>query len=356
MEETNAEKIESEEGRELWPGFVAGVVRPLAIKSALLGVAALKGLAKWLFKYPIKFFRPAAVNPWLVMRTIAEQEGRKLNMTFVKETIQTEGFGLLGKNVLPLLFANAAVGAVLFNTFSTTYERLAGPDESEYRPQHPFIAGFAAGVSQSFLATPLENIQRYVDMNELSSQRRQTSLVKHALENLKAQFPTDANPVAWTRAVLLRGLPHIIVKESIGFSLFFGVYENVRRGLRGAVDTWMATTIPDSNIAAPSKPGLTPATDANGWLRGLPKGFWNGCATVVAGCAGGAGYNLVTYPLTQMASVTASDHPGAGEIIGIVRKYGVRPFYTGVGAQLVRAAPPSAIALLVYEIATHGEA
>ncbi|KAI8811326.1 hypothetical protein BJ742DRAFT_137662 [Cladochytrium replicatum] len=198
--------------------------------------------SKVAIKYPVKFFRPVAVNPWLVRRIIAVREGRKQDTIFVKETIQTVGWVFIISSDYSVETCSPSLRKC--RRWSGALQHLFDDVRAPRRARRIGIPS-STSVHRRFRCwgwsiLPCHTTREYsvIRGHELTFDSTKTdSLVKYALENLRAQYPADENPAGWTCTVLLRGLPHVIFKESSGFSLFFCVYENVRRRLQGLVDT-----------------------------------------------------------------------------------------------------------------------
>lgn len=78
----------------LTPAVLAGVVRSFAASAATSLALLSKGLLKWMFKYPVKLFRPSAVNPFMVFSAFAKYERQQLSLAFLRQLIQRNGASL----------------------------------------------------------------------------------------------------------------------------------------------------------------------------------------------------------------------------------------------------------------------
>ncbi|KAJ3104637.1 hypothetical protein HDU97_009028 [Phlyctochytrium planicorne] len=367
------------------PNIIAGFARSFVSQSMMALTGVSKGLLKWWFRVPVKLFRPSAVNPFLIFAAIAEQEGRRVSFGFVRNLFKVEGFALISKNMLPLLICNSIIGAVLFNTYSITLEILSkevalpsfgGDSEEEltYEVKHsPFSAGALAGVAQSLLATPLDNVTRRVDPAEVAN-RRGEGVFRVMVQTVREAMPTEGG--AWNKfKFLYHGYPVNVAKDALGFSLFFGMFETTRRiGKRFVMDvhdtySWPKRYIYPTTSTDPKS--LDNPSEEPKSRPSLSLTLGNVAAVVSAGSLAGMSYQLVAYPFERISQIIepptpppttiqngreipsygGAPKPDWSAIWRTVRANGLSPFYKGIGAQLVRVAPPSAVGLLIFEIA-----
>ncbi|KAI9341535.1 mitochondrial carrier domain-containing protein [Zopfochytrium polystomum] len=379
---------------DLTPGVLAGIAKSFVTRSSFALVGFGKGLLKWWFRVPIKLFRPSVVNPMLVFNMMAEAEGKKVSAGYVRNVVREEGFQLISKNMLPLLICNSIVGAVLFNVYTATadhLEALAAFDSStpttvfHHMSQfshhfHPFFAGAVAGLAQSVLATPLDNVTRRVNP-EVMAARRGEGMIGLAIRAVREAMPPALGPLPrWVggrlnRESVTRDLINIegrlrffwegwwlnAFKDSLGFALFFGFFETTRKHGKHFVVTLHEQYFQASaggNTDSEASPGEKPR-------RPLFVSIGQVTAVIIAGALAGAGYQLVIYPFDRLPHLVPADATDGlappGSVKGKVdwpktyematSRAGLRILYQGLGSQLVRIAPPSAIGLLIYEIA-----
>ncbi|GAA6005137.1 hypothetical protein JCM11491_002590 [Sporobolomyces phaffii] len=121
----------------------------------------------FLFKRPIRLFRPVKISTWAGIQAIAQEHGLKtVNRQFVRSLIKREGWKFIPRHILPPMVVNAMIGLTLFTSY-TTSERLllhslAQSPTTSLSPlieflYIPFISGSIAGAAQSILSTPLDN-------------------------------------------------------------------------------------------------------------------------------------------------------------------------------------------------------
>ncbi|KAJ3086446.1 hypothetical protein HDU96_004915 [Phlyctochytrium bullatum] len=275
--------------------------------------------------------------------------------------------------MLPLLICNSLIGAILFNTYSlsfnllTTYVPTLPSDTSFIEEEdledlnytvrhHPFTAGALAGAAQSLLATPLDNVTKRVDPADVAARHRD-GVFRVMAETVREAMPRTGG--AWAKwKFLYHGYPYNLTKDALGFSLFFGLFETTRRvGKRFVLDLHERNAWP-RRFTYPDDPTRSRPT--------LSLTLGNVAAVVTAGSLAGMSYQLVAYPIDRLPQ--AIESAGAGEAPtslpqqllykpdwratwSLLRTQGVAPLYRGIGAQLVRVAPPSAAGLLIFEIA-----
>ncbi|KAJ3045702.1 hypothetical protein HDV00_007828 [Rhizophlyctis rosea] len=390
------------------PGILAGIAKSLATKSAFAMTAFGKGLLKWWFRFPVKLFRPHIVNPWMVVGKMAEKDGRQLNAQYLRGVVAEEGFSVLGKNMLPLLFMNACAGAVLFNVYGLTVDYLASP---ELELHHPFIAGTLAGASTAVIATPIDNIRSRIDPMHLVDNRKE-GMLRFTYRTVKDVLPPG--PMDKAR-VLYKGLGFTAVKDGLGFGMFFGIFEGLRKIGKGAVADFFGRGPTRGHYQGFGNYERDEPADSKGISSSLPRARQsflhtaaNSAVVITAGAAAGMGYQLVIYPVDNIPAVVAAhklskimdpisaeavaatvapsyaedgfhnnNFRGVGaatasggatnlkgsaqsaipsftwrEVFQVIRQSGLRPFYKGITPQLIRVMPPSAVGLFAYEVAS----
>jgi hypothetical protein len=183
---------------------VGGAARALLARSATAFSSMGKGLLKYWFKYPIKLFRPHTVSPYTVINAMAVSQNQTLNHKFVRALYKDEGMAFFSKNMIPVLFANACVGVVLFNTYEKISDSLEN-DPKSFSFKSPFIAGFGAGLAQSFLSVPIDNIHKSLDVADLI-QKRSDGVLKVIKLSLAAALPPTNKGLWGVRVHLTRFL------------------------------------------------------------------------------------------------------------------------------------------------------
>ncbi|KAJ8330448.1 hypothetical protein BDV3_003076 [Batrachochytrium dendrobatidis] len=360
----------SHTGNSQFASVLAGIVRTLATNTSLVFVGVVKSALRWWFRVPVKLFRPYAVNPWLVFHSMAKAQGSSFSLQFVHHTLRKEGIHFFSRNAIPLFIANAAVGITLFNAYSVAMSRLSLSNVD----LHPFMAGCIAGASQSILATPLDAIQKIIHPKDLVQNHH------HGIHRITKSILSQVLPTTMLGKLqyLYRHWQFNTIRDAGGFSLFFGVFEGVRKWGRVGVAAWMTR----------EQDTLTKRSYAHIGCDGL--------VTVFAGAAAGAAYQGFTYPLDQLSELATSVKsiqpmhsvlPNAtlaldstqsttltkhmSEINSahsqarfnaqqpvvtlkiawrLVRQYGISRFFQGIQPQLIRAMPPSAAALFIYQL------
>ncbi|TPX61197.1 hypothetical protein PhCBS80983_g01235 [Powellomyces hirtus] len=386
-------------------GVMAGVAKSVATKSAFAATAMGKGILKWWFRLPVKLFRPHTVSPWMVVNHMAQASGQKVGHAYLRTVVAEEGYGFLGRNIIPLLFANAVAGAVLFNVYASTISALStSPDDAHsssslaaalaFDHHHPFIAGALAGASTALIATPIDNIKANISPADIVAHRHE-GMMKFTYRTCQSALKDEKN--LWAKCKrLYKGVGFLAAKDACGFGLFFFFFENIRKVGKGVVaDVWNLREDAEREPLPPPTPAAVadalpqspPEQDKP--RRSLGLTIANASAVILAGATAGMGYQAVIYPLDNIPAVIAATraaeitkNPGlakavaeasapiyedgfhnanaaAGqnrfqwsEVWSVVKQRGIRPFYAGILPQLVRVMPPSALGLFAYEVAS----
>ncbi|KAJ1560268.1 hypothetical protein HK096_009398 [Nowakowskiella sp. JEL0078] len=311
---------------------------------------------------------------------MAEAEGKKLSVRYIRDVVRKEGIGFLGPNFLPLLAGNAAVATVLFNTYGYTYDYLI---KDGFQYHHPFLAGFTSGLVQSVLATPFDNIQRVIDPTDLVAQRS-IGMFRYTVRSVQANIPT--NSISSLSKFLFHAFPFVAFRDSLGFMMFFGIYEGLRHaGKRNLSDFF-------------KNKELTEPNDGSYDTQHIQKASTRAASVIFAGAMAGTAFQLITYPLEQIRPIIMNsetilektvdgkdatldnsvirrerwanqshaffrkrtriirDRFARWSAIGeVLRTNGLKTFFSGIGPQLIKSMPASALALLAYELTLSDE-
>ncbi|KAJ3024185.1 UNVERIFIED_CONTAM: hypothetical protein HDU68_008275 [Siphonaria sp. JEL0065] len=368
-------------------GLVTAVVRTVAVQGSMFFMGAAKGLLKWFFRMPVKLFRPYAVNPYLVIQSLAAQDGKTMNNPqYLRHLVKSEGLGVLSRNIAPLLVINSLIGAFLFNTynFSThALESIAGPNQNSPTSVSfnwiPFASGWIAGASQSIFSTPVDNMQRSLSTDSILAHRHaRGGIMSLILSNLKDLAKSAASPLLGTTTIpkvepetlakkstvhhysdrvhhyrthihaqispykpLFQNFGQSCLKDSLGFALFFGLFENTRDFGKLAVDSLQDLYRPED------------ATTLHPIMKGVTITGPQALAVVAAGGLAGMGFQAVSYPIDRINAEMQGrghPHPKEGWVHTVKRMGGIREVYRGIGPQFARVVPASAVGLFVFEI------
>ncbi|KAJ2341873.1 hypothetical protein GGH92_005621 [Coemansia sp. RSA 2673] len=201
-----------------------------ATTSAVRGLL-LQPLYLW-YRTPLKLFRPLRVDYLATARALLPHEvlsqrislrGSTLGM--VSNAVKQRGWSFLPRYVLQPMLANWLVGFTLFTTYTAVLPAAYGRASSQYSissrealPWYPpFVAGAAAGLAQSAVATPLDSLRMRFEVEHMVSGRYCSwwSFVKEQL------FETG-----WRG--LYRGLKLTMAKDVAGYAGFFGLFEWIK--------------------------------------------------------------------------------------------------------------------------------
>ena len=266
------------------------------------------------------------------------------------------------------------------------------------------MAGFIAGSVQSCLSTPIDNIFRRLSSQDILSHRSKEGVggimietvrqvMKMGVEPLQstppspspsqpmptpklpspsptlASFKSFLNNWAMVRRmrVLWSGWSVNIVKDGLGFTLFFGFFETTRIWGKRWVKN-MHESPHDTHHPCPDGND----THTENWNASQRKPITMTLgrvgAVIVAGSLAGMGYQLISYPFDRIVVVSSQGGGGVDNRLhtfssestwrdfqALFQRHGlykgVTTLYRGIGNQLMRVAPPSAIGLLIFEIA-----
>lgn len=142
----------------------------------------------------------------------------------LSHAVRSHGWAFIPNQIIPPLLANTAVGAVLYTSYLQLLGRLHQPSAESVRrvfppppPSKTFAAGLAAGAIQSIVAAPLDALAvRFRPIDILGG--RYTSMWQYGYRK--------------TTEIGLRGILAgwglSLLKDSLGYGLFFATFEYVK--------------------------------------------------------------------------------------------------------------------------------
>ncbi|KAK9717508.1 hypothetical protein K7432_006156 [Basidiobolus ranarum] len=260
----------------------------------------------------------------------------------ISAAVKYGGFDIIHRYVLPPLLANTAVGISLFTVYTATLLSLdpdSGLNPSGYKTfSNAFTAGALAGAVSSTIATPLDSIQARFHVQEMIDGKFKSVMAytKSMVQELGV-------------ATLYRGLGLTLVKDALGYGIFFGVFELAKKqGYKMAVEHANR----DRDLA-----------DVNSQLV-KPK-FWVQPLLVLgSGALAAIFYQAVDHPFEQIRKVFFVKASQAEiryrtrttyvetirECIRLGNKKGYQQFlFKGVVTNALRAVPASSLGLLCFE-------
>ncbi|GAA6036520.1 hypothetical protein JCM8097_003545 [Rhodosporidiobolus ruineniae] len=204
---------------------------------------ALAGMLAFMFKRPIRLFRPVKISTWAGIQAIAEEQGRSVTPGFVRGLLRKEGWRFIPRHVLPPLLVNTTIGLTLFTAYTTSETLLLRHLTSA--PSQlllvPFVSGAFAGAAQAFLSAPLDNArllllrrQRFLRLAHAAS-----STSNPRARRLRSQAAASAGGapfVSWL--ALLRDSVFQSSRNAIGGTAAATARERLEQGRRWARRGW----------------------------------------------------------------------------------------------------------------------
>lgn len=163
--------------------------------------------------------------------------------------VKTYGWRFIPEQVLPPLFANAAVGAVLYTSYLQILGAIHEPSSQSakrvFPPPSPgatFAAGYAAGGIQSFVAAPVDALQLRFESREKHYENK--SMWAYGKGKLK-DIGVRGIFAGWGLSFL---------KDSLGSGIFFSVFEYVKAqsyykfvaAYYGSLEPWVVTRLSEA--------------------------------------------------------------------------------------------------------------
>lgn len=204
-----------------------------ATGASAAGVRALSSqLIAFYFRAPVKAFFRTRVDYLAFARAINPQvqpnqrwSWRMSSAGLLAHAIRSHGWAFIPNQIIPPLLANTSVGAVLYTSYLQILGRLyrpcAEPTKRVYPPpplMKTFAAGSAAGAIQSIVAAPLDALAVRFRPADLLDGRVYTSMWQYAYLKTK-EIGVRGIFAGWGLSLL---------KDSLGYGLFFATFEYVK--------------------------------------------------------------------------------------------------------------------------------
>ncbi|SCZ87410.1 BZ3500_MvSof-1268-A1-R1_Chr2-2g04876 [Microbotryum saponariae] len=226
----------------------------------------------FLFKRPIRLFRPVKISTWTGLQAIAHEHGHsKVTPAFVRSLIRKQGWSFIPRHLVPPVLVNGLIGLTLFGVYTVSRQVRQGAlhqmtprfgwsshqSSESYLNSHlppdvlshpstqvliPFISGTLAGASQSIISAPLDNARLL-----LLRRQHHLRLYGHRTSRNQPGRPNSKPFVSWwpllRDAVFLntgsteklsnaqkvrRGYTLwvlTLIKDGLGFGAFFATFE-----------------------------------------------------------------------------------------------------------------------------------
>lgn len=193
---------------------------------------------------PAKLFRPARFDYLTVSRMLLANElaGKPYHIfthsspALLYESVRRLGWKFIPNQVIPPIVANCGIGVILYSTYLTFLQYFTmnrgwkwtingiNPGESSWYTwmlsfYDSFRAGFIAGAVSSIAASPVDALYSRSNYAELvDSDVKNDGLYKYAWKKLKDIGIFGIFAGFWLN----------LIKESVGFGLYFSVFEVVK--------------------------------------------------------------------------------------------------------------------------------
>ncbi|KAG9103123.1 hypothetical protein FRC06_000149 [Ceratobasidium sp. 370] len=199
------------------------------------------------FSRPMRLFRPTKISGWTSLRHAAASQGTSLSPNFIWNLVRTQGLLVLPRHFVPPLLVNTCLGALLFTTYSVTYDALHRPGRYQNSTAASAVAGATAGAIQSLAGAPAENVRLLLEGGTTGPQ----STIKGWRQAWKDVFIDSSQPNIQQNKITSRreareirewmrevgemagrgweGWGWSCAKDVCGFALFFAVFDLSRQ-------------------------------------------------------------------------------------------------------------------------------
>ncbi|KAJ9083199.1 hypothetical protein DSO57_1037125 [Entomophthora muscae] len=217
---------------------------------------------------------------------------------------------------------------VLFTTYDQLHPRLL----HTYPLSAPYLAGGLAGLAQSFIATPFDSVKTRMETQQLLDGKHRSMSLYY-----KRVFKKLGVSGAY------RGLAFTSFKDSLGFAVFFGVFESSKR-----------------TISSLYPIETQEYRDSNRWSTTIR----NSSTTILSGMSAGLAFQTLDYPLEKVRTmlliragrmelkrpyVTKLYSKTFKQVYSLIRIDGISFFFKGLSTSLYKAVPATAFGFACYE-------
>lgn len=200
-------------------------------------------------RHPLKLFKPISYDALFYLRMIDKyNSGVNKNKRYSKNTIinniitnnslcvvfraaRKNGFSTLYDKVLPPLVANSISGTILFTTYLTL---------NKMNCDLPFFNGFASGIVNNFVNTPLQNFYVNKIINNqaevIDLHKNNGSLIKYIISNFDKDSARSRSAHGNKRHVMLLAY----AREGLAYATYFSLFERLNKKERGVWNTLSA--------------------------------------------------------------------------------------------------------------------
>uniref|UniRef100_A0A6T8NIL3 ADP,ATP carrier protein n=1 Tax=Hemiselmis andersenii TaxID=464988 RepID=A0A6T8NIL3_HEMAN len=305
--ETRGEAAASPDDPTVKDGMASGALRG-AIRTVL--VLKVKSLIK---VSALKAWRPGNKGSLFLLKKSARTRGVSLQHR-ARDILKNEGLVGIIQRTAPALATNLLASTTLFGVYSllhadNTFKKPQGDDISPPTTL-TFIrasaAGGAAGAAHAVVTAPSEVFLQWVQQRNMPvSQRKLLPKIDPSL---------------------LR--PRAIARDAVGFGVFFGVFESVKRGLASPIRALLDSLSPEPSnlktIAAVSSTSLA------------------------SGGAAGVAYTFMTFPSEYASSVKPKK--SVARHLQLLRAFSSRHFVKAFGRAAVGGFVPNAASFVALDL------
>lgn len=286
-------------------------------------------LTSFYLKTPLKLFRPARFDALFYLRLMEAQKlalrqnTQKITIPRTKtaairnalynsslgiliRSLRQHGWKILPQAVAPPFLANSVSGVVLYTSYLTF---LPSPffqsttSEIKILPKDAFCSGALAGFMQAIVSQPIEAVYQRSTVSEfLSLTRMHQSLWKFGFDKLKQ---------AGFLGVFYGGFSLSILKESLGFAVYFGSFEYLKYNgydLLLPTKNHKETTLPSNQNEQKDPTSSTTVRDLS--MRSEPRpGYLNRktLQTFNAGVSAAFFLQVIQFPINKILKVHVSN-------------------------------------------------
>jgi hypothetical protein len=283
----------------------------------------------------------------MVIHAMAHADGRSLDWRYLKRLYRREGLTFIPRSMVAPLIANTVVGCSLFGTFAVVQDLfmssshfgmstvgqqgplMSSSQRTTFNPLVPVLAGGIAGCVQSLVSSPVDALKLRFKLSDLVHGKYRNAF-DYAYQSLRS--------TAGLRQAY-RGLFITATKDSFGFALFFGLFEDGKE--------WLSHIVRQSLSNQPTCQYSEP--------------FLLSSSVIASGMLASAVYQTWAYPFDIVRHYMIRRSVSDGVVItypSVLRSFKRRvqeegwrkTFYRGFSLNIGRSLLPTALALLVFDM------
>lgn len=269
------------------------------------------------FRTPLKFFRPMRIDYTTFLRSSSHSTSLFSRSFFgmLLSSFHKKGHMFIYNYVLPQFLVNSFIGVSLFSSYNFFLEKFK---QNNLNLPH-FSAGFFSGIINATVSAPFDSkMINEMTKNAALSPKKYNSMWQVYKDGFRKQ----------TTKQMYKGLVVNMLKDSVGFCVFFGTYNTLFEYFQN----------------------LSKSNSKNNKINS----YYYPLSSILSGMVAGLGYQLVEYPMIKIHTEYIESNKNIRQpFLFIKRKISsknfIKNYYFGFSSCLYKSLPASTLGIVFYQ-------